>query len=34
MDDKKIAAWENAKRNFLDTRRVLHDTIAGRTQGM
>ncbi len=34
MDDKKIAAWETAKRNFLDTRRVLHDAIGGRTQGI
>jgi hypothetical protein len=34
MDDKNIAAWENAKRNFLDTRRALHDAIGSRTQGV
>ena len=34
MDDKKVAAWEGAKRNFLDTRRALHDAIGDRTQGV
>jgi hypothetical protein len=34
MVDKNIAAWEVAKRNFLGVRRALHDTIAGRTQGI
>jgi hypothetical protein len=34
MDDKKITAWKNAKQDFLDTRRALHDAIGGRTQGV
>ncbi len=34
MDDKKVAAWKNAKQDFLDTRRALHDAIGGRMQGV
>jgi hypothetical protein len=34
MDDKNIAAWKNAKRSFLETRRALHDAISGRMQGV
>ena len=34
MDDKQIAAWEDAKRDFLAVRRAFHDTIGDRTQGI
>jgi hypothetical protein len=34
MGDKEIAGWEEAKRNFLGTRRTLYEAIGARTQGI